>query len=175
MARLLEPAPKDLELSNQVAQTLQHHPRLQPFASLLAHSGDSPFWVAALGSLLLLPVTPHWKYDALVGLAGILLTAIVVQSIKWSVRRPRPAGNWGNAYRRVDPHSFPSGHAARAFFLAIAAFCCLPGWGATLLLVWAILVSLARVALRVHYLSDIALGAVCGLICALALAYYVGF
>src|SRR5258708_29730583 len=157
MARLPGPAPLDTQLSHQLAQTLDRHPRLHPLASVVAHSGDSPVWVAALGLVLLLPVDARWKYEALVGLTGILLTAVVVQSIKWSVRRPRPEGEWGQGYRRLDPHSFPSGHAARAVFLALAVLYSLPGWVGALGLIWAVSVSVARVSLRVHYLSDVVL------------------
>jgi membrane-associated phospholipid phosphatase len=38
-----------------------------------------------------------------------------------------------------------------------------------------VLVGLARVALRVHYVSDVLVGAACGLICGIGLAAYVGF
>jgi membrane-associated phospholipid phosphatase len=37
-----------------------------------------------------------------------------------------------------------------------------PGWLAILLCVWAPLVALARVAMGLHYLSDVAAGAVLG-------------
>jgi len=39
-----------------------------------------------------------------------------------------------------------------------------PGWLAILLCVWAVLVALARVAMGLHYLSDIVAGAVLGVI-----------
>jgi membrane-associated phospholipid phosphatase len=175
VARLSGPTPFDVQHSQQLAQALDRHPQFHQLASLIAHSGDSPIWIIALGLVLFLPIDPHWKYEAFVGLAGILLTALVVQSIKWSVRRPRPVGEWGQGYRRLDPHSFPSGHAARAAFLALAAFYSLPLWAGILFTIWAVLVCFARVSLRVHYLSDVMIGAACGIIGGLALAVYVGF
>ena len=54
-------------------------------------------------------------------------------------------------YRKTDPHSFPSGHAARAFMIAVLATGLGPGWLAVVLWVWAPLVSVARVAMGVHY------------------------
>ncbi len=147
-------------------------PHLRQVAVLLAHSGDSPIWVIVL---LIAFFWPGWSYRALVIAAGVLLTALVVQALKWTIRRPRPTGDWGTVYRRIDPHSFPSGHAARAAFLALAAVHTGPFGLALLLCLWAPLVALARVALRVHYLSDVVMGALCGLICAVAVILYISF
>jgi undecaprenyl-diphosphatase len=99
---------------------------------------------------------------------GILLTALVVLAIKFIVRRSRPPGEWGGIYRRTDPHSFPSGHAARAMMLATLGLGLGPAWFGLLLLAWAPLVALARVSMGVHYLSDViagfALGVLMGLL-----------
>lgn len=84
--------------------------------------------------------------------------------LKFSIRRRRPEGQWGAIYRNTDPHSFPSGHAARATLLVVLTFAWGPIWLAILLLIWAPLVALARVALGVHYLSDILAGAGLGLV-----------
>jgi undecaprenyl-diphosphatase len=92
------------------------------------------------------------------------VTALVVMAIKFTVRRRRPEGEWGNIYRSTDPHSFPSGHAARAMMLAVLAIALGPAWFGAVLLVWAVCVSLARVAMGVHYLSDILAGMFFGLV-----------
>ena len=88
-------------------------------------------------------------------------------SIKFLVRRRRPEGEWGGIYRNTDPHSFPSGHAARSFLIAVLATGLSPVGLASALWIWAPLVALARVAMGVHYISDIVAGAVFGLIIAL--------
>ena len=85
-------------------------------------------------------------------------------TIKFSVRRRRPQGEWGGIYRNTDPHSFPSGHAARSFMIAVLASGLGPTWLAIVLWIWAPLVSLARVAMGVHYFSDILAGIVVGLV-----------
>jgi len=95
---------------------------------------------------------------------GILLSAVVVLLIKFSVRRQRPEGEWGQIYRRTDPHSFPSGHAARALMLALVALGLGPAWFGWLLLAWAPLVGLARVATGLHYVSDVLAGWALGLL-----------
>jgi len=96
-------------------------------------------------------------------LGSIAALAASVLLIKLVVRRRRPEGEWGAIYRSTDPHSFPSGHAARAILLAMLAAAWGPGWLAAVLLPWAPLVALARVAMGLHYLSDVVAGAALGL------------
>jgi undecaprenyl-diphosphatase len=128
---------------------------------VLAHSGDSWFWGIGLALLWLLG-NPGWKTWSLHMLLAIGVTAALVFGIKLLVRRRRPPGEWGAIYRSTDPHSFPSGHAARAVLLAILAIAWGPAWLALVLALWAPWVSLARVAMGLHYLSDVAAGAVLG-------------
>jgi len=138
-------------------------------AAVLAHSGDSWFWLAGLALVGWLG-SPYWKWRALILAASVLITAVLVMAIKFTVRRRRPEGEWGGIYRSTDPHSFPSGHAARAVMLAVVTFGLGPAWLAGLLLVWAPLVALARVAMGVHYLSDVAAGAALGAVIGLAIS-----
>lgn len=134
---------------------------LRRIAILFAHSGDSWFW--GLGLVLLWWLGDEtWKARAVAMILGIFVTAILVFIIKFTVRRKRPAGDWGNVYRKTDPHSFPSGHAARVAMLAVVAVGLGPAWFGILLLTWAPLVILARVAMGVHYLSDVLAGALLG-------------
>jgi undecaprenyl-diphosphatase len=136
---------------------------LRTAAGILAHSGDSWFWLAGLAVLFILG-NPAWKYRAAVLAASILVTAILVLAIKFSVRRQRPDGQWGAIYRSTDPHSFPSGHAARAFLITALAIGLGPSWFGIAALLWAPLVTLARVAMGVHYLSDVLAGVLMGLL-----------
>lgn len=130
-------------------------------AVLLAHSGDSWFWLIGLGILWVLG-TDYWRQRAIVYGVAILVTALIVMVLKFSVRRSRPVGEWGQIYRNVDPHSFPSGHAARAAMLGVLALGSGPMWFGVLLATWAPLVGLARIALGVHYLSDVVAGMLLG-------------
>jgi undecaprenyl-diphosphatase len=131
-----------------------------------AHSGDSWFWLAGLFLVWLL-VDGEWHTRAALMAGGLLLLAVVVLVIKFTIRRKRPEGEWGAIYRNTDPHSFPSGHAARVIFLAVMAFGLGPVWLGVMLIIWAPLVALARVALGVHYMSDILAGLLLGLIAGL--------
>ena len=131
-------------------------------AVVFAHSGDSWFWLLALLIVWLSSVA--WRERVVIMLLCILITALVVFAIKFTVRRKRPEGEWGAIYRKTDPHSFPSGHAARALMLATIGLGLGPPWFSILLLIWAPLVTLARVAMGVHYLSDVIAGAVLGIL-----------
>ncbi len=139
---------------------------LRTAAIFFAHSGDSWFWGVALG-LVWLFSTHFWKHWAVVVAGSIAVLALLVFPLKQMIRRRRPDGLWGMIYRKTDPHSFPSGHAARAFLIAVLATALGPGWLMVILWVWAPLVSLSRVAMGVHYFSDILGGLVLGVLAGL--------
>jgi len=155
----------DAQLSNQM-RVAEKPGALRAIAVFFAHSGDSWFW--GLGLLVLwLRGNPFWKEWAVVQFVGISLLVALVLSIKFLVRRRRPEGQWGNIYRNTDPHSFPSGHAARSFLIAVIAAGLGPAWLAFVLWIWAPLVALARVAMGVHYVSDVVAGAALGIVAAM--------
>ena len=153
-----------LDLDDRLSSISQITERSGParaVAILLAHSGDSWFWLSGLFLLWLLG-TEYWKYRAVALALGVLLTALIVMSVKFTVRRRRPEGDWGRIYRSTDPHSFPSGHAARAFMLAVLALGLGPLWFGLVLSAWAPLVGVARVSMGVHYPTDIIAGMALG-------------
>jgi membrane-associated phospholipid phosphatase len=136
---------------------------LRSICIFFAHSGDSWFWWAGLALLAWLG-KGFWRPWALTALVSIIALAVLVLVVKFSIRRRRPEGDWGGFYRSTDPHSFPSGHAARAILIAVLAIGLGPGWLAIILCIWAPLVALARVAMGVHYVSDIVVGGLVGLV-----------
>ena len=140
---------------------------LRTLAIVLAHSGDSWFWWAGLGLLWWLG-NSFWRPWAQAVLLSIIALAVIVLVVKFTIRRRRPEGEWGNLYRKTDPHSFPSGHAARVVLIAVLALGMGPGWLALIICIWAPLVALARVAMGVHYLSDILAGLVLGAVAGFA-------
>lgn len=135
---------------------------LRRVAKFLAHSGDSWFWFLGLIIVGWLG-TPYWRWRMITFGIGVLVTAVLVMIVKFTVRRRRPEGEWGDIYRSTDPHSFPSGHAARSFLLATMAVAFGPTWFAVILVIWAPLVALARVAMGVHYFSDVFVGGLFGI------------
>ncbi len=151
----------DLRLSNWL-RLAEDAKIARAVAAFFAHSGDSWFWLAGLFIVWWLNKGELHKISAFLAASILILTGIVL-AVKFSVRRRRPEGEWGAIYRNTDPHSFPSGHAARAVLLAVIC------WGlgvqplAYILAVWAPLVSIARVMMGVHYLIDVVAGWLLGL------------
>jgi undecaprenyl-diphosphatase len=155
-----------IALDRSLSKSLRLQPEkrwLWKLSAFFAHSGDSWFWLAALFILWLVGHNA-WHVRSALMAAGILVLAVLVLAVKFSIRRSRPPGEWGAIYRNTDPHSFPSGHAARTALLAVMALGLGPVWFAILILVWAPLVSLARVGMGVHYLSDVLAGMVLGIV-----------
>ncbi len=132
-------------------------------SEIFAHSGDTKFWWPVMAVLWLVG-NPFWKQWAITIALGIGLAASILWPIKHLVNRRRPVGLWGMKTRKNDPQSFPSGHACRSFLLATVATGIGPAWVAVLLWIWAPLVSISRVSMGVHYLSDVMGGILLGVL-----------
>jgi undecaprenyl-diphosphatase len=142
--------------------TLPEKPRLARLAALgLAHSGDSWVWAGLLAAAWFLG-DPSWKARAIVIFAGLVLTELVTVGVKMAIRRPRPAGTSGAIYRRMDPYSFPSGHAARATMLCMISFIMGPSAAFIAILVWSPFMVLSRIAIGIHFVFDVIVGAALG-------------
>jgi len=141
-------------LADRVAGRFTHK-----LAWLLARTGDSWLWALIIGWLVWRRQPLGWAL-----LWAAASTAVIVAVSKGIFKRRRPSGP-GRALS-TDKYSFPSGHAARAAAVALTLSFALPIWTPVWLL-WATAVSLARVALTRHYLSDIAAGWLVGLLVAL--------
>jgi undecaprenyl-diphosphatase len=159
----------DKRLSNKVR--LENLPKpIRRTSELFAHSGDTWLWWPVIAIVWLFANT-FWKQWALVVALGLVLLGLVMWPIKHLVKRKRPIGFWGKRTRDKDPNSFPSGHAARTFLLATLATGLGPVWLAILFWIWAPLVSLARVAMGVHFVSDVVVGLLLGILVGLVWLY----
>ena len=134
--------------------------------------GDGVFWYVLMAALLLaygLAALPAVLHMIGAGLAGTLL----YKWLKGATERPRPYQVCPTICcltAPLDRFSFPSGHTLHAvvFSLVVTAYYPALAW-----LVWPFtaLVAASRLVLGLHYMSDVAVGALLGAsVAALALA-----
>jgi undecaprenyl-diphosphatase len=136
---------------------------LRGLLDAISHSCDSWYWLIAL--VIIWAVTDGTPRQIAIFMAfGLFLLAAIVLAAKFLIKRPRPEGEFGQIYRITDPHSFPSGHAARAMAIAVMVSTLGGVWVALLVFAWAILVGYSRIALALHYVSDVVAGWLIGLI-----------
>lgn len=134
---------------------------IRALLSIFAHSADSAVLIPCLFALWWWHDFSRWSI-AIPVTVGFVLSILVTTAVKFTVRRRRPAGDWGAFYRKTDPHSFPSGHASRTIAITLVVFA--GGWPliGTVLFLWSILVGLSRIILGVHYLYDVLAGYLLG-------------
>jgi len=92
-------------------------------------------------------------------LISLIINSAIVDSIKYLVSRPRPFITYPfvDNLVKVSTPSFPSGHAAEVFLLAISVSLLFPKhkWTIFSAWIWAIMVAYSRMVLGVHYPGDI--------------------
>ncbi|MDD4650703.1 MAG: phosphatase PAP2 family protein [Methanothrix sp.] len=132
---------------------------------LLTHLGDS--WAAWIFILIMAAIN-HKPVESRLK-KGIILTLIYgfvsasQLAIKHLIERPRPFLEHDAIVRAVFPtdFSFPSGHAATAFMMAVVLSIQYPRYRYAFYFL-ACLVGFSRVYLGVHYPSDVIAGAIIG-------------
>lgn len=162
----------------------QMDPHFLSFFSFITKFGDSKFTLIPIALILpfLLAIRQAIEATSLRRIIGWLTGALVfvfvavagsgilVNILKVIVGRTRPVldeqyGAYGFSPFTYDSsyyHSFPSGHAATAFAIAIALSFFLPRLRIPLL-IGAGLVAFSRVAITRHYLTDILCGGMLGI------------
>jgi len=112
--------------------------------------------------LIILSGQRNWLLVTTLGVT-VLLAELVTDALQQTIRRKRPYKNGINSLIKpwIKSPSFPSGHACMSMSMATFAFLVSPEIG-VVVLVMALLVTFSRVAVGVHYLSDILVGAALG-------------
>ncbi len=98
----------------------------------------------------------------------LIITAEIVQlsiiiCLRYLIQRPRPANLTKHYYSRWNSYSFPSLHTSRVFMLLIASSYYSTVFTPLMLLI-AVSISFSRLILQKHYLSDIIVGAITGIV-----------
>lgn len=126
---------------------------------LATRAGDG--WLWALIGLAILFSTDPLKFRALEAAAGAISAGILIfHKIKHTFCRTRPRDIEPHCWARIvsrDRFSFPSGHSTTAFATALSLGSFYPEI-LPLLLLLAANVSISRVIVGMHFLSDVLVG-----------------
>lgn len=146
----------------KINRACAHHP-LRTFFAWVSRMGDGIFWYALMISLVLL--------DGIAGLAASvhlaatgLVALMLYKLLKRWTRRPRPYASDARIRAWIAPldeFSFPSGHTLHAVAFSLVAMAHYPRL-AWLLVPFTASVAASRVALGLHYPSDVLAATVIG-------------
>ena len=140
-----------------------HGPWLTRVALLLTALGDARSW-CAVGLALLATTRPAGIHAGMRLACGCTLGALIAQILKRTLNRPRPSTaieGFEALAENPDAFSFPSGHTAAAFGVAVA-LAGEPAHAGPLSLLLATGVGLSRVYLGAHYPLDVLVGVFVG-------------
>jgi undecaprenyl-diphosphatase len=116
-----------------------------------------------------------WMRIFVAMLIALALAGVTARAIKIASGRARPSvkteAQWNGPQFSSKYHAFPSGHTASSTAFFVALFLTRRKSGAPLLLI-PILIALSRMIVGAHYLSDVILAAILGVICALLAVHW---
>ena len=145
---------------------------------IVSRVGDWPAHVIAglIGIAIAFAVgSKAWMRIFLAMIIALALAGITTRAIKIATGRARPSvkteARWNGPQLSSKYHAFPSGHTASSTAFFVALFLARKKLGAPLLLI-PILIALSRMILGAHYLSDVTLAGIIGVICALLAVHW---
>lgn len=155
------------QIDSNILVFIQEHLRNEPLSKFfipITHMGD---WglLAILVTLLFL-MTPKYRRIGAMCVLGLILDALVINVIiKPIVGRMRPYDtieNFSAIVPLFSDKSFPSGHTAAAFVVAVIVCKMLPKRYGILALILACLIGISRLYVGVHYPTDVLCAAIIG-------------
>jgi undecaprenyl-diphosphatase len=164
----------DYEISHSLDRFSAHHDAFEDVLGGYVSASEALFIAAIV--LLFLWIGSRWRatarYAAVSAAASAGLALLIAHFLGGAVDRARPFVAHPGAIHDFLSHSadasFPSDHATASFAIAVAVWLRNRLWG-TVLLILAAILSLGRVFLGVHYLSDVLAGAALGTLVAVGL------
>lgn len=147
---------------------IQDHIRqtwMDGFWTSITHLGDGGMIWIVLALILLIPKqTRKAGAAALIALAlGALVTNVALKNVIARVRPYEVVEGLRLMIERQHDFSFPSGHTCASFAAAFALWLSIPRKWGTVCMILAVLISLSRLYVGVHYPSDVLGGMVIGL------------
>lgn len=162
-----------LNLDASILLWIQEHlrtPGMTVFFRQITRLGNAGIFCILL-SLSLILFTKTRKTGGMAIISLVISFVINNLFLKNVVARTRPYEVVEGLTRLIEKqpdYSFPSGHTASSFVVAMILYLELPKKYGIPLLVLAVLISFSRLYLGVHYPSDVLVGAVSGILIALA-------
>ncbi|TQV86857.1 phosphatase PAP2 family protein [Aliikangiella coralliicola] len=137
-----------------------------PIVRMLSRTGDGWLYAIIAFSLLGYDYQQHQNffYSCLLGFA---LEVPLYMILKNKFKRNRPQDYLQNFQAKINPSdqfSFPSGHTAAAFVMAVQILIFFPAF-AILAIAWATMIGFCRILLGVHFPGDIFAGVMLGVLC----------
>ena len=143
---------------------------LKKVIEIITHLGDGWIWISVyLISFIFL--VKHFLDIVFPAVTAEITGLLIIIPIRYGVKRNRPDKTYKtNPYTPWNKYSFPSGHSVRSFILAVVIG---NRYSNTLapLLIAACIISLSRVCLAKHYLSDVLAGASIGSLLGIVFAH----
>ena len=166
-----------LQFDSSILLWIQNHVRvgfLTPIMQVITHLGDKgAFWILLTLALLIYPNRKTRRlgvFCACSMVIGLIVTNLIIKN--W-VARVRPYDIDHPLFKDLvlivgaeHDYSFPSGHTTNSLACAWVLFRRAPKKYGVTALVLAILISLSRLYVGVHYPTDVAAGVVIGIVSA---------
>ncbi len=144
---------------------LQIRPLLARASRLVSHTADGYYYGLILLAMYLYGAAVPATFYLAAGLA-VAGERLCYYILKLGLRRDRPAaaiGGFESFIQPADKFSFPSGHTSAAFLFATLLTPVAPA-AAPFLYGWAVAAGLSRLFLGVHFLTDVLMGAIIGVL-----------
>lgn len=160
----------DLDSAVFLALNLSPHDPEWVFSLARASSLNVPHWMLAATLAVAIAGRPGWRQQAWRVLASVVLASGMAYLLKRGFDVPRPfAEGLGTQWLpHADSSGFPSSHACVGAAFAVSACLTAAPWPARLAFIGVgLLIGWSRVALGLHYPSDVLMAFFVGGLCAL--------